>query len=588
MFTWFYAFSFVPQLWSCISKARRRQFYLLFVLMLGTSLTEMLGVGIIFPYLAVLATPEQVFDNELAQPVIEFFRIAQPSGLIFPMTLMFCFVVLLSGAMRVLLIWMNTRLSFLTGVDISVELYSRTLHSPYEAHLNSNSSEIINTISSKVNNVIQNAILPVVTIASSMLICLTVTCVLFSINPKIALSAMVVIGLLYFFVVRFSHKQLLKNSETIAEQSTIVIKLLQEGLGGIREVIISGMQPVYADLYKKADIKFRLAQGNNVFTGTSPRYYMETAGMLVIAVLALMMTKSDTGIHAAIPTLGFLALSAQRLLPLLQQAYSAWSSIQGSKASIDDVLKLLAQPMNARNRRNHNLGALFEKDIKLNNVSFQYKNSSQPAIKNISLTIRKGDRLGIIGMTGSGKSTLMDIMMGLLVPSSGSIEVDGNVLDYSNMSVWQSQISHVPQSIYLIDDTIASNIAFGVKKDLIDRERLVKAAEKASLQQLISSLPFGYETVVGERGTKLSGGERQRIGIARAFYRNKNVIFFDEATSALDTLTESFVIKSFSGFGEKVTAIMVAHRLSSLKHCNKILELQNGVLLRVGKFEDFQ
>ena len=588
MFTWFYAFSFLPQLWSCISRARRRQFYLLFVLMLLTSLTEMLGVGIIFPYLAVLATPEQVFDNELAQPVIEFFRIAKPSGLILPMTLVFCFVVLLSGVMRVLLIWMNTRLSFLTGVDISVELYSRTLNCPYETHLNSNSSEIINTISSKVNNVIQNAILPVVTIASSMFICVTVTCVLFAINTKVALSAMVVIGLLYFCVVRLSHKQLLKNSVTIAEQSTIVIKLLQEGLGGIREVIVSGMQPIYADLYKKADMKFRLAQGNNVFTGTSPRFYMETTGMLVIAVLALIMTKSDTGIHAAIPTLGFLALSAQRLLPVLQQAYSAWSSIQGSKASIDDVLQLLAQPTHPRVRLNHHAGALFKKDIKLNNVSFHYKNSSKPAIKNVSLIIRKGDRLGIIGTTGSGKSTLMDIMMGLLVPTSGSIEVDGTVIDYSNMRLWQSQISHVPQSIYLTDDTIASNIAFGVKKGSVNRERLVKAAHKASLQQLIASLPFGYETVVGERGTKLSGGERQRIGIARAFYRSKDVIFFDEATSALDTLTESFVIKSFSGFGEKVTAIMVAHRLSSLKHCNKIIELQNGMLSRVGKFEDFQ
>jgi ATP-binding cassette subfamily B protein len=307
--------------------------------------------------------------------------------------------------------------------------------------------------------------------------------------------------------------------------------------------------------------------------------------MVLISFLALDLTRR--GLDTAIPLLGSLVLGSQRLLPIMQQAYGSWTSLQGSLSSLTDILNLLNQPMPLKIDQNSIRPINFEKSIDFINVSFTYNENNSFTLNNISFNIKKGDRIGFVGTTGSGKSTILDIIMGLLVPTEGKIEIDGCPITAKNYRNWQSHIAHVPQSIFLSDSTILENIAFGVPSSKINSEEVVNAAKKAHIHDTIIELNEGYLTRVGERGIRLSGGQRQRIGIARALYKKADVIILDEATSALDNLTEQDVMSSIDQLEDNLTIIIVAHRITTLKSCDKIIELTNGQICFIGTYIDF-
>ena len=351
---------------------------------------------------------------------------------------------------------------------------------------------------------------------------------------------------------------------------------MQEGLGGIRDVLIDGTQAVYCKIYHSADYPLRKAQASNQFIGASPRFFVEALAVVFIALLAHSLTGLEGGVVSAIPTLGAIALGAQRMLPLIQQLYSSWSSLRGSYDSFAEVLDLIEQPMPAYALREPVQPLPFSKSIKLVNVNFRYSNQTSKVLQNINIEIEKGSMIGFMGATGSGKSTLLDILMALLEPEKGSLQIDGVVINQKNFRAWQSNIAHVPQGIFLTDSTVAKNIAFGVPDGEIDYEKVRRAAKQAQIAATIESMEYGYETFVGERGVRLSGGQRQRIGIARALYKSANVIVFDEATSALDNETESAVIEAINSLDNNMTIIMVAHRISTLKECDLIYRLKNG------------
>jgi ATP-binding cassette subfamily B protein len=306
---------------------------------------------------------------------------------------------------------------------------------------------------------------------------------------------------------------------------------------------------------------------------------MEAIGMTLIAIFAYTLTIKEEGVNSAIPLLGALALGAQRLMPALQQTYSAYSTIKGSEASFNDVLNLLDQPISKSDQEQSHNPIPFKNVIKLTNLSFQYSKDLPFVLKGINLQINKGDRIGFIGKTGCGKSTLLDIIMGLLPPTSGNIEIDGKSLKHNHLSEWRSHIAHVPQNIFLSDASIEENIAFGVPKTKIDHLKVEQVANLAQLEYLKFDLDKGYKTLVGERGMRLSGGQRQRIGIARALYKNADVIIFDEATSALDNKTERLIMESIENLNKDITILIIAHRLSTLKNCDKIFELSNGSVI---------
>ena len=554
--------------------------------MIIASLAEIISIGVILPFLGILTAPEQVYQHALMQPVIQVLALTEPKQLILPLTILFITAALLAGVIRLTLLYAMTRLSFATGADLSISIYRRTLYQAYEVHVSRNSSEIINGIITKTNTVIGGVISPTLNLISSIILLVGIMGALFAINPTIALSASIGFGLLYWIVIRYTKTHLKYNSKIIADQSTQRFKSLQEGLGGIRDVLIDGTQQFYCKLYRNADLPMRRVSGNNVFISGSPRYAMEAIGMTIIAGLAYLMTQQEGGMVTAIPVLGVLALGAQRLFPVLQQAYSAYSQIKGSKSSFEDVLNLLDQPLPEYADQPLPEPIPFEKEITLNNLNFRYSEDSPWVLKNVNLSLKKRSRIGFMGVTGSGKSTLIDIIMGLLPATEGGLMIDNQTINNQNRRAWQAHIAHVPQNIYLSDSTIEENIAFGIAKELINHQRVKKAAQQAQIAELIEEWKDGYQTFVGERGVRLSGGQRQRIGIARALYKQANVLIFDEATSALDNETESAVMRTLSDLNKELTILIIAHRLTTLKGCDKIVKLNKDFTINTGSYDE--
>ena len=575
-------------LWHHLSKRRQKQFWLLLILMIIASLSEIISVGAVLPFLGILTAPEQVYQHPFMQPIIQILELTEPSQLILPLTIFFVIATLLAGSIRLTLLYVITRLSFATGADLSINIYRRTLYQEYAVHVSRNSSEVINSIIIKTDIVISGILTPALTFISSIVILIGIMGALFAISISVALSALIGFGLLYWLVVRYTKNQLKNNSQIIADQCTQMIKSLQEGLGGIRDLLIDNTQQFYCQLYRNADFPLRRASGNNQFISGSPRYIMESIGMTLIAGLAYVMTQQEGGMVTAIPVLGALALGAQRLLPVLQQSYHAYSSIKGSRSSFEDVLNLLDQPLSEYANQLSVKPIPFEKEIKLTNLNFRYKEDSPWVLKNINLSLEKGTRIGFIGITGSGKSTLVDIIMGLLPPTNGELIIDQQPVDIQNRRAWQAHIAHVPQNIFLSDSSIEENIAFGIAKEQIDHQRVKEAAQQAQISELIEQWKEGYQTFVGERGVRLSGGQRQRIGIARALYKKANVLIFDEATSALDNETEREVMQAIEGLGKEITVLIIAHRLTTLKGCDKIVKLDENHTVHVVSYQEIK
>ena len=575
------------RLWSHIGTKRRRQFFWLLSLMLIASFFEVMSIGAVVPFLAALTNPEQLFDQAWMKPAISFIGINQPSELLLPLAILFGTIAVLAGAIRLVLLWANTKLSFSTGADLSLDIYRKTLYQPYSTHVIRNSSEVISGITKKTDSVISKSIDPVFKFISASIMMIAILATLLSINPKMTIYAFIGFGFVYGIVLVVTRNRMAQDSERVAAETTLVFKALQEGLGGIRDVLIDGSQSIYCDIYRKADIPMRNAQARSIFISSSPRFAVEALGMLLVAILAYLLTKQDGGLQDAIPVLGVIVLGAQRLLPVLQQAYAAISNLRAGRSQLIDTLDLLDQPLPDYAHQLETIPIPFKQTLTLCDVGFRYSELSPWVLKNLNLEITKGSCVGFVGSTGSGKSTLLDILMGLLTTTEGLMKIDNTAVDKNNNRSWQLHLAHVPQKIYLSDSSIKENIAFGVLPSEIDFSRVERAASQAQLDDFIEQLPKKYDTQVGEGGVRLSGGQRQRIAIARALYKEADVIIFDEATSALDGVTENAVMESLSRLGTGLTVLMVAHRVSTLQNCDKIIEIGNGGIIRVGKYQDF-
>jgi ABC-type multidrug transport system fused ATPase/permease subunit len=576
----------ITALWGHLALRRQKQFGLLLLLIILTAFTEVISIGAVLPFLAALTSPERLFQVPILQSVIVVMDINTPDQLLLPMTLFFGLAAIAAASMRLFLIWATTRLSFMTGADIGSSIYIRTLHQAYTVHASRNSSEVISGITRKTDSVIHLTVLPFLNCISYGVILLAMMTILVMINPLIAIGSFGSFGVAYFIAMFFSRTAVEKDSRVIAAESTRVVKVLQEGLGGIRDVLIDGSQSIFGDIFRKSDYALRKSQGSLTFIAQAPRFVVEAFGMLAIATLAYLLVLQPGGVNEAVPILGTLAIGAQRLLPVLQGLYGGWVNMKGSDRSLIDTLELLDQPLP------EDIGELkpapikFEKLLELKGVSFRYSEDQPWVLENIHLQVVKGERVGIMGPSGGGKSTLLDLIMGLLIPAIGSFEVDGKVVHDKNRRGWQAHIAHVPQYIYLSDASIRENIAFGVQKESIDDERVYESSKQAHMSEFIEQSEGGYATLVGEQGSKLSGGQKQRIGIARALYKRANVLIFDEATSSLDGGTEKEVMNSLDGLDEKLTIFMIAHRLTTLQGCDKIIEIKNGSILRIDSYEN--
>lgn len=573
------------RLWHNLSKRRRLHFGLLMGLMLVSAFAEVVSLGAVLPFLGILISPDRLFNQPIVTAVALACGITSADQLVLPLTVAFAAAAILAGSLRILLLWGSTRIAFASGADLGIDVYHRTLYQPYQVHVARNSSEAISSITIKVNTVVFSVLLPLLTLVSSTLLLVAIMLALIVIDPIVASVAAVGFGASYAVVTWMSRQRLRRNSQRIADEQTQVVKALQEGLGGIRDVLLDGTQPIYCDIYRKADYQLRRAQGNNVFIGGSPRFIMETLGMVLIAALAYTLSLQSEGVAKALPVLGALALGAQRLLPTLQNIYGSWANISGSHASLAETIELLDHPVQQELFQTSREPLLFQNDIQFRSVRFRYLNDDLWVLDDLNLTIHKGSRVGFVGSTGSGKSTTLDLLMGLLMPTEGELLVDGKPICGIRVRRWQQTIAHVPQSIYLADTTLAENIAFGVPPDAIDLDRVRQVARQAQIADFIESSPEGYQACVGERGIRLSGGQRQRIGIARALYKQASVLVFDEATSALDNATEQSVMDAIEGLSSDLTILLIAHRLSTVRRCDTIVELEHGRVVAQGRYE---
>ncbi len=576
----------LKRLWYHISPRRRAQFAFLLALTVVSSLAEVVSLGAVLPFIGIIIQPEKVLAFPLLGSVVQVLGIKKGEELVLPLTIGFATAALVAGGLRLLLLWVSIRLGNATGADLSIEVYRRTLYQPYNVHIARSSSEIISGITQKVGTA-TGVLISLVAVFTSTSLFAAIMFTLLAIDPMVAIIAAVSFGSAYGIIAWLTRRRLMHNSHSIAVEQTQVVKALQEGLGAIRDVLLDGTQKVYCNIYRIAISKLQRAGGENAFINQAPRYAMEALGMALIASFVLALSNRSGGVAAALPTLGMLALGAQRLLPLMQQLYGNWSVVAGSKAALSDVLALLDQPLPAQASQPEPEPLVLKNSIRFENVSFKYNSSAPWVLDGINLTIHKGARVGIIGSTGSGKSTILDLLMGLLEPTKGHILVDDQPIKLAYQRAWQRTVAHVPQSIYLADTTIAENIAFGIPPNQIDLGRVRSSAKQARIAEFIESRPDAYSAIVGERGVRLSGGQRQRIGIARALYKQASVLIFDEATSALDTETEQAVMQAIEGLSKDLTLLIVAHRLTTIKGCDQIIELTNGSIKLIGTYSEF-
>lgn len=571
------------RLWGHLNQRRQHQFVLLLGLMLVSAFAEMVSLGAVLPFLGVLTAPERVYGYPLVANFVHRFGIASANELVLPLTIAFAVAALTAGGLRLILLWASTRLSYASGADLSIEVYRRTLYQPYSVHVARNSSSVISGFY-KVDGVL-SILQSLLTLISSVVLMMFIILALLLIDVVVAAVAIIGFSTSYGVITWMYRRQLQRNSQRIARESTHVHKAMQEGLGGIRDVLLDGTQPLYCDIYRKADHTLRRAQGVNNFIAQSPRYAMEALGMALIAALAYVLSRQPGGVGMVLPVLGALALGAQRLLPAMQKTYAAWAMIVGNQASLADTLELLDQSLPVEALQPPPTPLSFHDTIRFDGVRFRYGDNGPWVLDGIDFIIPKGARVGFVGSTGSGKSTTMDILMGLLEPTQGQILVDGRPIHGEHRRAWQQTIAHVPQSIYLADTTLAENVAFGVPLDAIDMERVRQAADQAQIAEFIESRPGGYRAFVGERGIRLSGGQRQRIGIARALYKRASVLVFDEATSALDNATEQAVMDAVENLKRDLTVLTIAHRLTTVQRCDTIIELEHGRVVAQGPYD---
>lgn len=566
----------IHRAWHLINSKRKKQIILIFILMLLASFAEVVSIGAIFPLISVLMNPTQLFNYQILKPVYIFLKISKPSELLIPIATIFSFLTLISAFIRLLLMWAQYNFGAKIAIDFSINTFSHSLNQPYSYHISKNTSEIQSGIN-KANELGVWLITPTLTFLSSFCVLLIVFIALISLNPKMVLFTILGFAFIYIFITQITKRRVSIDSKKMNIESIKMIKAIQEGLGGIRDVIVNGTHGYFETTYRKSITPFRKSWVNINIVGSAPRFLVEAVGMIFIAIIATIIAFKENSIQSALPMVGALAIGAQRMLPIMQLMYSSIVSLRGNYDSINEVLTMLEKiPINIKINNNNSL--FFKKTIELNDLSYKYNLNGPWVFQNININIKKGEKVGFIGITGSGKSTILDILMCLLPPTLGQMKIDDVVINDNNIKSWQNHLAHVPQSIYLSDTSIYENIAFGIPYNLIDKNKVIQAATKAQISNTIESLEYKYDTIVGERGIKLSGGQRQRIGIARALYKNADVIIFDEATSALDNTTESEVMDSINSLDQNLTIIIVAHRLTTLKNCDKIFEFTTSGL----------
>lgn len=547
----------------------------LLLLMLIGMLLEMLGVGMVIPLVTLLTQesplPSLPFWSHVEH---EFGKISQVE-LVYGVMAALVLVYFVKNLFLGFLLWSQSKFAYGVQANLSKRLFFAYLHQPYSFHLQQNSAQLIRNATTEANLFASHALMQGLQLIAELLVVLGLAILLMLLEPlgtMIVSLTLAIVAMLFF---RSTRARVLSWGAQRQLHEGLRLQHLQQGLGGIKDVILSGRQVVFLSQYDQHNTAASIAARHQEFLKQVPRLSLEWLAIFGLAVLVVSMMVQGRSLVDVAPVIGAFAAAAFRLMPSLNRILGSIQTLRYMSLVIDTLNEQVHLPL-GRSRQD-SVQLAFDRDIRVDNVSFSYQADSTPALQQVSLVIEKGQTVGFIGTSGSGKSTLIDIVLGLLQPGDGKILVDGRDIR-ANLRAWQSMIGYVPQTIYLTDDTLKRNIAFGVPDDHIDESAVVAAIRAAQLEDFVARLPQGLDTPVGERGVRLSGGQRQRIGIARALYHDPEVLILDEATSALDNKTERGFMGAVDALHGRKTILIVAHRLSTVEQCNKIFQLENGQL----------
>lgn len=580
-------FKFIKEFFSLLTVSQRKKFFLFQFLIVFMSFIEVASIISITPFMALVADPTILSQENLLATLylksnLETYEFIFYSG----------FVVLLfltiSTIVSMIITWSLSMFAAKIGTDIANRLYSHYLDQEWLFHTVKSGSNLTKKITIESNRVGNQIVAPLMQMNARIILVFFILIVMFLYDPFIVIFGSIIFISGYIILFKFVGVSLEKNNKIISKMLTKRFKLLANGFGGIRDILILGKSNYFKSEFNKSSDNLAYSEGTNIGMGTVPRYLIELLAFgSMIALVLYLIKKSNNDLSIILPILSVYGLAAMKLLPSLQVIYNSLTIVKGNLSAYEAIKEDLKRIKTFKTKKNDNTQAVWSKnnEIILKEATFIYPGKNSPALDNISLKIRPNTLVGFVGTSGSGKSTIADLISGLIVPKQGKVIIDKIPLDEHNINLWKKKIGFVSQAIFLIEGTIAENIAFGVSEDLIDYKKIEKVLKLSNLYEFVSKLEKRVNSKVGERGVQLSGGQRQRIGIARTLYSDADVLIFDEATSALDGITEKTIMDSIQGFIGKKTLILIAHRLTTIKKCDEIFMMENGKIVDQGKYE---
>ena len=572
-----------------LTSHEKKQAGLLLLMMLIMALLDMIGVASILPFIAVLSDVSIIETNLILKKIFHFsknFGIQNNEQFIFALGILVFIALITSLTFKALTNYMQMRFVLMRQYSIGKRLMQKYLYQPYSWFLGRNSADLGKSILSEVSEVVGTGIKPFLDLIAQIMVATSIILLLILLDPKLAIIVGFLFGSAYGLFYNIVRRYLNQLGEKRLESTFFRFKSISEAFGASKEVKVGGFEDIYIQKFSNAAEDTAKTQAIAGAINLLPRYFLEAIAFGGILLITLYMMKQSGSINSSLPIISLYVFAGYRLMPAVQQIYQSLAKLSFVGPSLDSLYKDIKSLKSITENQNQE-SLPFNKTITLKNVNYNYPNTSRTALKNISLSIPIKSSIGLVGATGSGKTTTIDIILGLLQAQKGTLEIDGEIITYKNSRSWQKNIGYVPQHIYLADDTVAANIAFGVKTEDINIQSVEKASKIANLHDFVTEeLPKQYETTIGERGVRLSGGQRQRIGIARALYHEPKVLVLDEATSALDNQTEKAVMDAINNLHKNITIIIIAHRLSTVKKCDKIFLLEKGKINNEGTFKE--
>jgi len=559
----------------------KKGFSILLVGIVLASVVETFGIVSIAPFVALVSSPEIIGQNQYLSYIFHFFSFSSEQEFIFFTGFSLFFILIFSNFTQAFLLWRITYFSQSKVAFFSNRLFEYYLGRDYEFFLRRNTSELAKNTIEEISRVVGGVLLEVLQLISKSILSLLIMIVIFFANPLITLIIIITFSLSYVVIYKFLKSKISHYGNQTTQANTSIYKSSYEAFSGIKDVKLYAVEDFFLEKFKKYTYIKALNSSKHTLTASLPKYLIELLafGGLVLSILYILTL--DVGINSFIPSITLFVIAGYRILPSLQQIYSSFTNLRyylpALELLFDDLQECFENSSNYKSAKKMS----FSKCIELHTLSYTFPGSKEPLFEDINFKFEPNLTYAFIGKTGSGKTTLIDLICGLLTSYSGKIIIDGKVLNSKNLNSWRNQFGYVPQSINLLDDSILKNIAFGEKDSNIELERVINAAKLANLYSFINNLPKKFETQVGDKGVRLSGGQRQRIGIARALYKNPRILIFDEATSALDNETENEIIKAIDSLKGARTIFIIAHRMSTIKNADKVFELANGKIVEI-------